>query len=167
MRPADTKKGGAPIWDEWDLLSYLSEAGIEAELLTPGVETPTVEKAAKALKVAPDQVVKSLLFQAKGGGVVMVVVAGKAEVSPARLQELTGVKGWKLAKPTVVAQVTGYPAGGLPPIGHKTRLRVIVDRRVAAFPYVYAGGGSSQVMVKLKPIDIIRLNGAEVKDVVE
>jgi len=98
---------------------------------------------------------------------VMVVASGKARVSLARLQELTGIQGWKLAKPAVVAQATGYPAGGLPPIGHKTRLRVIVDRRVAAFPYVYAGGGSSHVMVKLKPIDIIRLNGAEVRDVVE
>ncbi|MBI3989414.1 MAG: YbaK/EbsC family protein [candidate division NC10 bacterium] len=167
MRPAETKTGEAPIWDEWDLLNYLNKAGIEAELLTPGVETSTVEKAVKALKVAPNQVVKSLLFQAKGGGLVMVVASGKAKVSPARLLELTGIKGWKLAKPEVVIQVTGYPAGGLPPIGHKTPLRVIVDRQVAAFPYVYAGGGSSQIMVKLKPIDIIRLNGAEVRDVVE
>ncbi len=167
MKPAGARKDEAPPWDEWDLLSYLTETGIEAELLAPGVETKTVEKAARALNVLPEQVVKSLLFEAKGGGLLMVVAAGKAKVSPTRLQELTGIRGWKLAKPEVVVRVTGYPAGGLPPIGHRTPLRVIVDRRVAAFPYVYAGGGSSQVMVKLKPIDIIRLNGAEVRDVVE
>lgn len=153
--------------DEWDLLDYVAKTKIEAELLSPGPEMPTVEKAAEALGVSPGQVLKSVLFQTKAGECVLVVAAGKAKVNTKKLAKTTGLKGLRLAGPDVVLEVTGYPAGGTPPIGHQRKLRVIVDQQAAKLPYAYAGGGSTRVMMKLKPADIIHLNDAEVHDIIE
>lgn len=150
-----------------DLKTYVKRVGIEAEFFEPGVAMPTVEASAEALGVSPDEILKSLLFQAKNGEFVLVVAAGNARVSTKKLSEITGLKGIRLAKPEVVFEVTGYPAGGTPPIGHKRRLKVIVDRRAAQLPYAYGGGGLAEVMVKLRLEDIIRLTGAEIHDVVD
>jgi len=72
----------------------------------------------------------------------------------------------KLAKPEVVFAKTGYPAGGTPPLGHRERIPVIVDTRVAAQPWGYAGGGRVELLVKIQTADIIRLGQATVADVV-
>jgi len=61
---------------------------------------------------------------------------------------------------------TGYPAGGTPPVGHREKFGVIVDTRVAAQEWGYAGGGRPEVLVRIKSADIIRLNDATVHDVV-
>jgi prolyl-tRNA editing enzyme YbaK/EbsC (Cys-tRNA(Pro) deacylase) len=126
----------------------------------------TVDAAAAAMQVAPEQIVKSILFQAKDGRCVMVIACGNARVSLKRVQEITGLQGLKLARPEVVFARTGYPAGGTPPVGHREKFPVIVDTRVAVQEWGYAGGGRPECLVKIKPADIIRLDGATVHDVV-
>ncbi|MGH2671175.1 MAG: aminoacyl-tRNA deacylase [Candidatus Methylomirabilaceae bacterium] len=148
-----------------DLGEYLADLKIEAELISLGRETTTAAKAAEALGVPIDVVIKSILFQSKNGAIVLVVAPGTGRVSTQKLAQVTGIDGWRLAKPDVVLESTGYPAGGTPPIGLKQAIRTIVDTRAAALPEAYAGGGSQDVMLRIKPADIVRLNRAEIHDV--
>jgi prolyl-tRNA editing enzyme YbaK/EbsC (Cys-tRNA(Pro) deacylase) len=83
-----------------------------------------------------------------------------------RVERLTGIIGLKLATPDVVSAKTGYPAGGTPPVGHRERFPVVVDRQVADQPCGYAGGGRADLLVKIRSADIIRLTGAQVADVI-
>ena len=48
-----------------DLAQYISNCGIQAELVHLAVETPTVTAAAEAVGVSPEQIFKSLLFIAE------------------------------------------------------------------------------------------------------
>ncbi len=147
------------------LETILRASGIDAALIALGRETTTAAKAAEALGVPIDAVIKSILFQAKNGAIVLVVVPGTGRVSTQKLAQVTGIDGWRLAKPDVVLEATGYPAGGTPPIGLRRAIRTIVDTRAAALDEAYAGGGSQDVMLRIKPADIVRLNRAEIHDV--
>ncbi len=147
------------------LETILRASGIDAALISLGRETTTAAKAAEALGVPIDVVIKSILFQAKNGSIVLVVAPGTGRVSTQKLAQVTGIDGWRLAKPDVVLEATGYPAGGTPPIGFKQAIRTIVDTRAAALQEAYAGGGGQDVMLRIKPADIVRLNRAEVHDV--
>ncbi len=149
-----------------DLADFILEHDLQAEIVAPGVHTPTVDTAAAAMKVAPEQIFKSILFQAKDGRCVMVIACGNGRVDLQRVQAITGLPGLRLAKPDVVFAKTGYPAGGTPPVGHREKIPVIVDTRVADQEWGYAGGGRPEFLVKIKSTDIIRLNGAEVHDVI-
>ncbi len=149
------------------LEAFLHEAGIEAEIIRFAVGTPTVERAAEALGVTTDQIIKSLLFQAKDGEWALVIAAGTARVDPKKLAAVTGKDRWRLAKPDVVEAVTGYPAGGTPPIGHAQKLRVLMDRKAAALDVVYGGGGALDAMLRIRIADIRRLTAAEVHDLTE
>jgi prolyl-tRNA editing enzyme YbaK/EbsC (Cys-tRNA(Pro) deacylase) len=96
----------------------------------------------------------------------MVVACGNGRVDLGRVQAITGFQGLKLAKPDVVFAKTGYPAGGTPPVGHREKFPVVVDTRVAAQEWGYAGGGQPELLVKIKSADIIRLTEAAVHDIV-
>ncbi len=146
------------------LAEYIRQAGLGAEVIRLPVGTPTVERAAEALGVTSDRVIKSLLFQAKDGECVLVIAAGTARVDPKKLAAVTGKDRWRLATPDVVQALTGYAAGGTPPIGHATKLRVLMDAKAAALDVVYGGGGALDCMLRIRVADIRRLTGAEVHD---
>jgi len=147
------------------LAERLADLGIDAELISLGRETTTAQMAAAALGVPIDVVVKTILFQAKDGALALVVAPGTGRIDTKKLSQITGIDAWRLAKPDVVLDATGYPAGGTPPVGLKRKIRMIVDARAAALPEGYAGGGSHDVMLRIKLSDIIRINGAEIHDV--
>jgi prolyl-tRNA editing enzyme YbaK/EbsC (Cys-tRNA(Pro) deacylase) len=149
-----------------DLADFILEQDLQVEIVSPGAHMPTVDAAAAAMKVAPEQIFKSILFQTKDGQCVMVIACGNGRVDLGRVKAITGLDGLKLAKPDVVFEKTGYPAGGTPPVGHREKFPVIVDTRVAAQEWGYAGGGRPECLVKIKSADIIHLTGAAVHDVV-
>jgi Cys-tRNA(Pro)/Cys-tRNA(Cys) deacylase len=147
------------------LEEYLATEGIDAELISVGRETTTAAMAAEGLGVPIDIVIKTILFQAKNGALVLVVAQGTGRVDTKKLAEITGTDGWRLAKPDVVLEVTGYLVGGTPPVGLKQKIRMIVDAKAAVLAEAYAGGGSHNVMLRIKPSDIVRINEAEIHDV--
>lgn len=148
-----------------NLAERLADLRIDAELILLGKETTTAQMAAEALGVPIDVVIKSILFQAKNGALVLVVAPGTGRVDTKKLSQITGIDGWRLAKPDVVLEVTGYPVGGTPPVGLKQKIRMIVDAKAALLPEAYAGGGSHDVMLRIKPSDIILINEAEIHEV--
>jgi Cys-tRNA(Pro) deacylase len=148
------------------LVAYLRRHEIEAEVIAPGVPMPTVALAAAAIGAEPDQILKSLLFVDRGGAAVLVVASGTNRVSRDRLAAITGLDRPRLADPETVARVTGYPAGGVAPVGHSASLRVILDRRAADLDVAFGGGGAEELLLRIKPADIVRLTGAEVADLI-
>ena len=152
--------------DALDFADYVLAHDLRAEIVAPGAHMPTVDAAASAMGVPAEQIFKSILFQSPAGRCVLVVACGNARVDVGRVEGLTGIVNLKLAKPDVVLAKTGYPAGGTPPVGHRERIPVVVDARVAAQPWGYAGGGRVELLVKIQSADIIRLAQATVADVV-
>ncbi len=156
-----------PFGDSEEMLNLsdlIREEKADAEVIPLPVQTPTVERAAEALGVTADRIIKSLVFQARDGECVLVIAAGTARVDPKKLTAVTGKDRWRLAPPDVVQAVTGYPAGGTPPVGHATKLGVLMDAKAAALDVVYGGGGALDAMLRIRIADIRRLSGAEVHD---
>ena len=154
-----------------DLQRFLDEAGIRARLLRNIGDTPTVPAAAAALGVAPERIVKTLLFLVAQPGQpdapprpVVVISCGESRVEKGPLARHFGVgkKRVKLASPEVVLAKLGYPVGGVPPFGHRTRLPVILDQAVVALAereggLVYAGGGDDRTMLELTVDELVRV----------
>ena len=150
-----------------DLLAYLDEQGIDAELVAPGVAMPTVELAAAAIGAREEQILKSLLFRGRDGRLVLAIAAGTGRVDRGLLAAVTGLDRPRLADAATVLAATGFPAGGVAPVGHRTRLEVVVDRRAAALDVAYGGGGAEELLLRIRPEDIVRLTGARIVDIVD
>jgi Cys-tRNA(Pro) deacylase len=148
------------------LRSFLTARGVDFEVLAPGVPMPTVPLAAAAIGVREEQIIKSLLFCDARGQAVLAIASGTARVDRTRLASAMGLDRPKLADPATVLAVTGYPAGGVAPVGHPTPLRVVIDRRAAALDVVFGGAGSEDALLRITPDDIIRLTDARIVDIV-
>lgn len=154
-----------------DLQQFLDQAGIQAELINDIGDTPTVPAAAAALGVVPDQIVKTLLFLVEQPGTengepqpVVVISNGESRVDKRPLADHfnVGKKRVKLAPAEVVLELLGYPAGGVPPFGHRTALPVILDASVVATGaehagIIFGGGGDDRTMMRLTVDELRRV----------
>jgi Cys-tRNA(Pro)/Cys-tRNA(Cys) deacylase len=117
------------------------------------------EEAAAALGVAPDRIFKTLIA-AVDGTLVCAVVPVARRLDLKALAAAVGGKRADLADPTAVARATGYVVGGISPLGHRSRLRVVVDESAGTFPTVYVSAGKRGLQVELAPADLLRLAAA-------
>ena len=148
------------------LRRFLHRHGVDAEFVTPGVPMPTVATAAAAIGVPEELILKTVLFSSDGQYVV-AIASGSGRVSRPLLAEASGITRLRAANPDIVADITGYPAGGVSPFGLPEGLPVIVDVSVARIPVAYGGGGREDLLLRLATADVIRLNHALVRRIVE
>ncbi len=148
-----------------NLQTFMDENGIPGEILHLEVPTPTVEAAAQAVHAENDQIVKTLVFVVQDQPLA-AIACGTAPVSQRKLAARFGVgrKRVKLASAAQVLEITGYPAGAVPPFGHQTPLPTLLDPRVLEYEEVYAGGGAENALVRLKSADILHITSAEIED---
>ena len=148
------------------LLTYLAEHGVDHEVVTPGVPMPTVPSAAAAIGVEVDQILKTLLFEDRDGRFVVAVACGVARIDRVRLAEVAGTGKLRVADASDVLRVTGYPAGGVAPLALPSHLPVIVDAKVVALPVAWGGAGREDLLLRVSPADVVRLNKATVAEIV-
>ena len=94
------------------------------KIYTPNLKT--VEKVAEFLKVAPAQMIKTLIYSADGE-TVAVLVCGDHEVNPAKLQRFLKCQVLKLADAKTIERTSGAPVGFAGPIGLKEKIKMIGD----------------------------------------
>lgn len=164
MTHSSTDAGVAGLGDP-RLRAFLADHAVQAEILAPGVPMPTVPLAAAAIGVREEQIIKSVLFKDGAGAAVLAIACGTARIDRHRLAEVTGIPGLRLADAETVLAATGFPAGGVSPVGHATRFPVVVDQRVMDSEHVYGGAGTEETLVKIAPIDIVRLTSAVIADI--
>ncbi|MFO7624420.1 MAG: YbaK/EbsC family protein [Anaerolineales bacterium] len=148
-----------------DLIEFMKQNAVPGEILHLSVPTPTVETAAQAVKTTPERIVKSILFLVDQNP-VLAISCGLAHVDRRAIAHRYQVsrKRVKLAGPEPVLHITGYDVGALPPFGHLVPLPTLLDQRVLEHPFVYAGGGAENALVRLNPQDILRVSRAQVID---
>jgi prolyl-tRNA editing enzyme YbaK/EbsC (Cys-tRNA(Pro) deacylase) len=150
-----------PILTPFDLLNFMRARAIPGEIIYLNVPTPTVETAALALGVRPEQIVKSILFLVNNRP-VLAIANGIALIEKRAIADVYGVnrKRVKLAYPEEMLVLAGYEAGAMPPFGHLQPIPTLMDTQVLSLTEVYAGGGAENAMLRLNPAEIVRASQA-------
>ena len=104
--------------------------------------TATAQEAAQSIGTVKGSIVKSLCFLVAGEPVI-ALVAGDRKVNDHALAAHYGVsrKQVRLADAETTLRVTGYAPGGVPPIGHKQPLPILIDASLGRFEVLYAAAG--------------------------
>lgn len=161
------------VMDANDLAQYIEKQGIDAEIVLLDEHTPTVEAAAEAVGVRPEQIVKSVLFVVKEGDgdyrPLLVIANGLSRIAYKALADQVGVsrRRLRMARPKQVLAMTGYPVGTVPPFGHSQVLPTLLDEGVTRQEEVYAGGGAINTLIRLPVEELQRVLEAPVVDVTE
>ncbi len=126
-------------------------------------DTSTARKAGSYVPI--EQIAKSIVFLAND--FFFVILSGNKKVSRKKLRPIIDKENIKLASAEDVLRTTGYEIGAVPPIGHKSKMKCILDEKIAEMNDVWAGGGAVNKLVHLKVKDIIKYSDAIVADVSE
>jgi prolyl-tRNA synthetase len=97
------------------------------EVNTP--EQRTIEEVVAFMRVKPEQMIKTLIYEA-GDTAVAVLVRGDHAINEAKVKKFLGVESLVLASPEVIEKVTGAPVGFAGPVG-LSGVRIIADQAVA------------------------------------
>lgn len=128
--------------------------------------TRTAAEAAAAVGCDLSQIVKSLIFEADGSP-VLVLMDGASRVDIERVRAMLGAERVDRARAHVVRGATGYAIGGIPPFGHTTQLRVLADRGLLAHGTVWAAAGTPHTVFPIAPEPLIAHARATLADVRE
>jgi prolyl-tRNA editing enzyme YbaK/EbsC (Cys-tRNA(Pro) deacylase) len=139
----------------------LHDAGLDVEVVVLEDSARTAVEAAQALGVEVGAIVKSLVFrdgQDPAHPPVLVLVSGDNRCDEALL-------GVTRADADAVREVTGYAIGGVPPVGHPSPLRTVVDERLGRFETLWAAAGTPHAVFPVSFAELVRLTGGEVRAV--
>jgi prolyl-tRNA editing enzyme YbaK/EbsC (Cys-tRNA(Pro) deacylase) len=144
----------------------LAAAGSAAVVRELPDSAHTSAEAAAALGVSVDQIAKSLVFVADDEP-VLIVLCGSDRLDPARLAQHLGATTVRRADASTVREATGFPIGGVSPVGHADGLRVLVDRALAAYPAVWAAAGTPNAVFPTSFAELLAASDGEPVDVRE
>ena len=139
----------------------LQRRGIDHRIIHPGHVT-SVEEAAQACGVRPEQVVKALVVRRGEDDYVLVLVPGDRSLSWPKLRALLGVNRISLPDAEEALTVTGYARGTITPLG--LDLPVIADERILGGE-ITLGTGQRDTVVALDADAVIDAYAAIVADV--
>src|SRR5687767_5793562 len=100
--------------------------GVDVAPVTFENETRTAVDAAREVGCELGAIVKTLVFQA-GDGPVLLLVSGSNRVDVGLAAEQAGVDGLGKADADQAREVTGFSIGATPPFGHATEVPIIMD----------------------------------------
>lgn len=142
------------------------ELGLETKIKTFPEDTRTAQQAADALGCELGQIVKSLIFTA-GDEHVLVLTSGVNRVDVAKAASLLGVDALGKADAQGARTATGFAIGGIPPCGHPTPLRSVVDEDLLTWDTVWAAAGAPDAVFELTPAKLLEVTGASPGQVAE
>jgi prolyl-tRNA editing enzyme YbaK/EbsC (Cys-tRNA(Pro) deacylase) len=116
--------------------------------------TKTAADAAAAIGCPVAAIVKSLVFAVDDEPVV-ALVPGDKRLDPDLLAAAAGGRAARRANLDEVRDVTGFAAGGTPPFGYPTPLRVFADVELKRHDPVWAAAGSLTTVFPISISDLV------------
>ncbi len=117
-------------------------------------DTAFGQEAAKALRLDPDRVFKTLVADVEGQ-LVVACVPVSSQLSLKALASAVGGKKAVMADSKSAEKSTGYVVGGISPLGQKKPLPTVIDASAVDHSTIFVSGGRRGVDLELKPEDLI------------
>lgn len=149
-----------------DLEDFLKKNRLWYRIVTKP-ETVHTADAAKAARIELRRITKNLVSETDEGEYVILVVPGDRKVHLKAAAEALGVRSVRLVPFGKAEEISGYPPGGTPSIGHKTKMRTVLDESILKPETVFCGGGSRDKLLELRATDIAQLSNAVIARISE
>ena len=95
---------------------------------------------------------------------MLAYVSGANRLDEAKLAIAAGGSICSRVDADAVRAATGFPIGGVPPVGHDTDLRVFVDPDLLQYEEVWAAAGTWTDVFGIEPKRLVEVSGGNVTD---
>jgi prolyl-tRNA editing enzyme YbaK/EbsC (Cys-tRNA(Pro) deacylase) len=126
----------------------------------PG-STRTASDAAQAIGCEVGQIAKSLVFHFLIIEKPLLVIASGSNRVNVELVGSNLGEAIVMASADYVRASTGFAIGGVPPLGHTTPIRTVIDREIMQYKEIWAAAGTPHAVFRLTPDELLRITQGE------
>jgi prolyl-tRNA editing enzyme YbaK/EbsC (Cys-tRNA(Pro) deacylase) len=128
---------------------YLNKNNLNITILNSTEKTHSAQQAADVHNVSVRNIIKSILVKIDNE-FVLFLVPGDRKID-------LKAKGGEIAKPEEVKNITGYSIGGVPPFGHKKKIKTYIEEGFEKNEELLAAAGSPNSVFKISFEELERI----------
>ena len=125
----------------------------------------TAQEAATSLNCEVGSIVKSLLLRTEEN-FILCLVSGDKRCSLNKVKKLLKKKDVEMADAEQVKNQTGFSIGGVSPVAHLNKNKVLIDASLSRYEHVYAAAGHPHTIFKINYKQLIKLTKGTEEDIV-
>ena len=125
----------------------------------------TALDAASSLNCEVGAIVKSLLLRTDDG-FILCLVSGDKRCSLNKVKKILKKKDVSMANADQVKSQTGFSIGGVSPIAHLVKVKILIDSSLSRYENVYAAAGHPNSIFKIAYKKLIELTKGMEEDIV-
>ena len=125
----------------------------------------TAKDAAISLNCEDGAIVKSLLLRTEGN-FILCLVAGDKRCSLNKVKKILNMKDVSMADAEQVKNQTGFSIGGVSPVAHLNKIKILIDSSFSRYENVYAAAGHPNSIFKINYKQLIKLTEGIEEDII-
>tara|TARA_Y100001947_G_scaffold124085_1_gene108601 strand:- start:114 stop:593 length:480 start_codon:yes stop_codon:yes gene_type:complete len=139
------------------------DASLKVEVLNSSART--AKDAATALNCEVGAIVKSLLLRTDDN-FILCLVSGDKRCSLNKVKKILNKKDVSMSDAEQVKSQTGFSIGGVSPVAHLNRIKILIDSSLSRYENVYAAAGHPNSIFKIGYKQLIELTKGKEEDIV-
>ncbi len=139
------------------------DASLKVEVLNSSART--AKDAATALNCEVGAIVKSLLLRTDDN-FILCLVSGDKRCSLNKVKKILNKKDVSMADAEQVKSQTGFSIGGVSPVAHLNRIKILIDSSLSRYENVYAAAGHPNSIFKIGYKQLIELTKGKEEEIV-
>ena len=139
------------------------DSNLKVEALNSSARTAV--DAAASLNCEVWAIVKSLLLRTDDS-FILCLVSGDKRCSLNKIKKMINKKDVSMANADQVKSQTGFSIGGVSPVAHLEKIKILVDSSLSRYENVYAAAGHPNSIFKITYKQLIKLTEGKEEDIV-
>ena len=139
------------------------DPSLKVEVLNSSARTAV--DAATSLNCEVGAIVKSLLLRTDDS-FILCLVSGDKRCSLNKIKKMINKKDVSMANADQVKSQTGFSIGGVSPVAHLKKIKILVDSSLSRYENVYAAAGHPNSIFKITYKQLIMLTDGKEEDIV-
>ena len=147
------------------VVKVLSDFDSNLKVETLNNSARTAVDAAASLNCEVGAIVKSLLLRTDDS-FILCLVSGDKRCSLNKIKKMINKKDVSMANAEQVKSQTGFSIGGVSPVAHLEKIKILVDSSLSRYENVYAAAGHPNSIFKITYKQLIQLTEGKEEDIV-
>ena len=139
------------------------DSNLKVEVLNSSARTAV--DAAASLNCEVGAIVKSLLLRTDAS-FILCLVSGDKRCSLNKIKKMINKKDVSMANSDQVKSQTGFSIGGVSPVAHLEKIKILIDSSLSRYENVYAAAGHPNSIFKITYKQLIKLTEGKEEDIV-
>ena len=139
------------------------DSNLKVEALNSSARTAV--DAAASLNCEVGAIVKSLLLRTDDS-FILCLVSGDKRCSLNKIKKMINKKNVSMANADQVKSQTGFSIGGVSPVAHLKKIKILLDSSLSRYENVYAAAGHPNSIFKITYKQLIKLTEGKEEDIV-